>query len=75
MRDAVVFWGLDRGERIQCVISEEALDDHFHGDKRNKLEVFRENRSAIEELAQRKYLTGQVERDGTVLIRTADIPY
>jgi len=75
MRDAVVFWGLDRGERIQCVISEEALDDHFHGDKRNKLEVFRENRPAIEELAQRKYLTGQVEPDGTVLIRTADIPY
>lgn len=75
MRDAVVFWGLDRGERIQCVISEESLDDHFHGDKRNKLEVFRENRSAIEELAQRKYLTGQVEPDGTVLIRTADIPY
>lgn len=75
MRDAVVFWGLDRGERIQCVISQEALDDHFHGDKRNKLEVFRENRSAIEELAQRKYLTGQVEPDGTVLIRTADIPY
>jgi len=75
MRDVVEFWGLDRGERIRCVISEEALDDHFHGDNRNKLEVFRENRPAIEELAQRKYLTGQVEPDGTVLIRTADIPY
>ena len=37
--------------------------------------MFRENRPAIEELAQRKYLTGQVEPDGTVLIRTADIPY
>lgn len=75
MRDVVVFWGLDRGERIQCVISEEALDDHFHGDNRNKLEVFRENRPAIEEVAQRKYLTGQIEPDGTVVIRTADIPY
>jgi len=75
LRDVVVFWGLDRGARIRCVISQEALDDHFHGDNRNKLEVFRENRPAIEELAQRKYLNGQVEPDGTILIRTADIPY
>ena len=72
-RNVVVFWGLDRNQRIQCVISEEALDDHFHGNNRNKLEVFRENRPAIEELARRKYLSGNVKRDGSVLIRTADI--
>src|ERR1019366_1298033 len=46
-RDAVVFWGLDRDERIRCIISEEALDDHFRGDNRIKLEVFRENRPVI----------------------------
>ena len=75
-RDVVVFWGLDRTQRIRCVISREAaLDDHFHGDNRNKLEVFRENRPAIEEIARRKYLSGHVEPDGTVLIRTADIPH
>jgi hypothetical protein len=74
-RDVVVFWGLDKDQRIRCVISREALDDHFHGDNRNKLEVFRENRPAIEEMAQRKYLTGRIEPDGTILIRTADIPY
>ena len=74
-RDVVVFWGSDRDQRIRCVISREALDDHFSGDKRNKLEVFRENRPAIEQIAQRKYLSGRVESDGTVLIRTADIPY
>lgn len=73
-RDAVVFWGLDRDERIRCIISEEALDDHFRGDNRIKLEVFRENRPVIEEIARRKYLSGHVESDGTVLIRTADIP-
>ena len=72
-RDVVVFWGLDRDKRIRCAISEEALDDHFHGDNRNKLEVFRENLPAIEEIARRKYLAGQVEPDGSVLIRTADI--
>jgi DNA-binding transcriptional ArsR family regulator len=71
--DVVVFWGLDRDQRIRCVISREALDDHFGGDNRNKLEVFRENRPTIEEIARRKYLSGRVEPDGTVLIRTADI--
>ena len=73
-RDVVVFWGLDRNQRIQCVISEEALDDHFDGDNRNKLEIFRANRQAIEDIARRRYLSGHVEPDGTVLIRTADIP-
>ena len=72
-RDVVVFWGLDRDKRIRCVISEEALDDHFRGDNRNKLDVFRENLTAIEELARRKYLSGHAEPDGSVLIRTADI--
>lgn len=74
-RDVVVFWGLDRNQRIRCVISEAALDDHFHGDNRNKLEVFRENRTAIEEIARRKYLAGYLEPDGTILIRAADIPH
>jgi hypothetical protein len=74
-RDVVVFWGQDRTQRIRCAISREALDDHFHGDKRNKLEVFRENRPAIEDIARHKYLSGHVEPDGIVLIRTADIPH
>jgi Fic family protein/DNA-binding transcriptional ArsR family regulator len=74
-RDVVVFWGLDRDQRIPCAISREALDDHFRGDNRNKLEVFRENRQAIEEITRRKYLSGRVEPDGTVLIRTADNPH
>jgi hypothetical protein len=73
-RDAIVFWGQDRAQRIRCAISRETLDDHFHGDNRDKLEVFRENRLAIEDIARSKYLSDHVESDGTVLIRTADIP-
>jgi Fic family protein len=73
-RDAVAFWGMDRNQRIRCAISREALDDHFHGDNKKKLKVFRENRSAIEEIARRKYLSGRVEPDGTVFIRTLDVP-
>ena len=72
-REVVVFWGLDKDQRVQCAISREALDDHFHGDDKEKLELFRENRLAIEEIARRKYLSGRVEPDGTVLIRTADM--
>ena len=74
-RDVVEFWGLDRDQRIPYAISREALDDHFRGDNRNKLEVFRENRPTIEEITRRKYLSGRVEPDGTVLIRTADIRF
>ena len=74
-RDAIVFWGQDRAQRIRCAISREALDDHFHGDNRNKLEVFRENHPAIEGIARSKYLSDHVEPDGTVLIRTADISH
>jgi len=72
-RDAIVFWGQDRAQRIRCAISREALDDHFHGDNRNKLEVFRENHPAIE--GMREANTSRPCRTGrNVLIRTADIP-
>jgi hypothetical protein len=70
-----VFWGQDRAQRVRCAISREALDDHFHGDDRNELEVFIENRPAIDDITRHKYLSGRVEPDGTVLIRTADIPH
>jgi Fic family protein len=72
-RDVVVFWGQDRTHRIRCAISGEALDDHFHGDKRNELQRFRDNRPVIEDIARRLYLSGHVEPDGSVLIRSADI--
>ena len=72
-RMVVTFWGQDGDKRVRCVISREALDDHFQGDNRDRLEVFRSNRKTIEEEARRKYLGGNTERDGSVLIRTADL--
>jgi len=71
-RAAVVFSGRDRQARVRVAISREALDDHFGGDGRDKLEVFRANRRAIEELARERYLAGDTEADGSVLIRTMD---
>jgi len=72
-RGAVKFWGQDGKARVWCAISEEALDDHFRGDGKDKLEVFRANRQAIEQEARRKYLNGETEPEGSVLIRTTDL--
>lgn len=74
-REVVVFWGQDRAQRVRCAISREALDDHFQGDHENKLDVFRRNRQGIEDLARSKYLSGHIEPDRSILIRTADIPH
>jgi len=71
-REVVIFWGQDGDTRVRCEISREALDDHFHGDNKDKLEVFRANRRAIEDIARRKYLAGRMESDGSVLIRTEE---
>lgn len=72
-RDVVVFWGQDGKNRVRCEISREALDDHFGGDGKDKLEVFRANRRVIEQEARRKYLAGQTEPDGSVLIRALEL--
>ena len=69
----VTFWGQDGDKRVRCAISRDALDDHFQGDNRDKLAVFRSNRKTIEEEARRKYLGRNTERDGSVLIRAADL--
>ena len=72
-RQVVAFWGQDGNARVPCAISREALDDHFGGDNKDKLEVFRANRQTIEQEARRKYLAGRTEPDGSVLIRTGDL--
>ena len=72
-REVVVFWGQDGEKRVRCEISQEALDDHFGGDGKDKVEVFMANRREIEELARRKYLAGKTEGDGSVLIRTVEL--
>jgi hypothetical protein len=73
-RGVVVFWAEDGKKRVRCAISREALDDHFGGDaKPNKEEAFQEHREAIEPAARRKYLAGDTEEDGSILIRTGDL--
>jgi transcriptional regulator with XRE-family HTH domain len=70
----VIFWGQEGKKRIKCVISREALDDHFSdGDKLRSEAAFAKYKSQIQALARRKYLLGQLEPDGSVLIRTLEI--
>jgi hypothetical protein len=51
-----VFWGQDGETRVRCQISGDALDDHFGGDGKDKLAVFRANGPAIKEEARRNIL-------------------
>jgi len=69
-----IFWGQDGAKRVRCIVSREALDDHFSdGDRLRPDAAFRAHRAEIEALANRKYVYGQLEPDGSVLIRTGDL--
>jgi Fic family protein len=72
-REVVLFFGQDGQTRIRCAISREALDDDFPADNREKVEVFRENRKVIEEAARQKYLAGDTETDGSILIHSGEL--
>jgi fido (protein-threonine AMPylation protein) len=72
-RGVVVFWAYDGKRRVRCGISREALDDHYGADQRDIVEAFQEHRQEIAERARRRYLAGDTERDGSVLIRTTDL--
>jgi hypothetical protein len=73
-RDMVLFYGQDGEAVVRCLVAGEALDAHFHGDGKDKLEVFRANRQPIEQEIRRRYLAGDTELDGSVLIRSGDLP-
>ena len=49
------------------------MDDDFRADNREKVEVFRENRKVIEEAARQKYLAGDTETDGSILIHSGEL--
>jgi fido (protein-threonine AMPylation protein) len=72
-REVVLFFGQDGDNRVRCAISREALDDDFRGDGRDKVEVFRENRVAIEQGVRQKYGAGDTETDGSVLLHSGEL--
>jgi hypothetical protein len=72
-RQVVLFFGEDGKTRVRCAISREALDDDLAADRRDKAEVFRENRMVIEDAARQKYRAGDTETDGSILIRSGEL--
>jgi Fic family protein len=71
----VIFWGEHGKRRVLCVISREALEDHYsEGGRLRPDAAFRAHRAEIEAFASRKYTLGLLEPDGSVLIRTRDLP-
>jgi Fic family protein len=69
-----IFWGTDGKKRVRCIISREALDDHFSdGDRLEPDAGFQAHRAEIEAFANRKYGRGELEPDGSIIIRTADL--
>jgi hypothetical protein len=73
-RDMVLFYGQDGEAVVRCAIAGEALDNHFQGAGKNRLEVFRANRGPIELEIRRRFLAGDTELDGSILIRAGDLP-
>lgn len=77
-RDVVIFPAEDtRGDRVMCAISREALDDHYGTDGQTndqRVETFRRHRQEIERMAREVYLHNPVPPDGSVLVKTADVP-
>jgi hypothetical protein len=79
-RDIVTFGGEALGVPVRCAISREALDDHFDTAEttgrtnEERVETFRKNRSAIEQMVRHKYLFWPVEEIDAVTIKTGDVP-
>lgn len=70
----VTFWGQEGTTRVRCRIAREALSDHFsEGDRLRPEAAFEKHRAAIEAIARRKYLRGQLEPDKSVSIQTGEI--
>ena len=69
-----IFGGEDGDKRVRCIISREALDDHFsEGGRLRPDAAFQEHRAEIEALASCKYALGQLQPDGNIIIRTGDL--
>ena len=71
----VTFAALVRGARVVCVVSCDALQEHFgvrEIDRPRAIGIFDVKRRRIESVARGKILDGGFEPDGSVFLRSAD---
>lgn len=73
LRQIVVFTGRDGDRVIRCAVSREVLADYFDGDGKDPLKVFQASHEKIEHEMRRKYLSGKLETDGSILLTTNDM--
>ncbi len=73
-RFAMVLHAYDGERRVICMISGEALEEHFGGKlPREGMEAaFVINRAEIEEKARELYEAGAISKEGRVLLRSAN---
>lgn len=76
-RGIVRFVMKDRGKRVDVLVSNAALDafDYASPEECSYFHRFKEHRIQFEMIASRKYDKGYVELDGTVCIKTNDLPF
>jgi hypothetical protein len=71
-RLVVSFPADNNGQRINCNISLEALQDNFEGNNIDPIICFKSNRNRIEQKAIELIKLRRFELDGSILIRSAD---
>jgi hypothetical protein len=76
LKGIVRFVMKDGAKRVNVVVSNAALDDLDYVSHRDcsYFHRFKEHRPHFEAIASRKYDKGYVEIDGTVCIKTMDLP-
>ncbi len=73
-RDSMSFEVEVDGKKTRCLISREALEDHYGADQGKTVEqAFDDNRHAIEDVARKIINNNHVDAQGEYLIRTQDI--
>jgi hypothetical protein len=75
-RDIVQFVGEALGRSVECGVTGEALTDHFGADgldRNGRIDAVRKNRSQIEQLLRKKYLSSPVDGSEVLLLKTTDV--
>ncbi len=68
----VNFLGKEGDHQVQCLISEEALQDSFNSDGENPMKIFKKNQKAIEQRARQKYLLSTNSKNKEILVTNND---
>lgn len=69
---AMSFHAIVDGKQVKCIVSTEALEDHFGANDSNYEAKFSENRLTIERVARNKINQNKYQTDGTIFVSTSD---